>query len=287
MTSDVTLPTLTTGQFFGNSCREVITPSFRFAELVATVPEREVPRHTHDAPHFILVTEGIYVTAARNHKGLCSDGTLIFNPAGTTHRDCFRSTEGKFVSVSMGADAANLFESAGSVPVVVGSSSPSSLDGDVGDRILDEVRNSLSLRTPVLEGLGFELIALVSLTPERTTSRTLRGWLLQAREMIHDCADLGLTIAELADSAGVHPVYLARAYRRHFGCSPGESLRSIRLRRVRELLGGTNLPLVEIALQCGFSDQSQMTRAFSKIFRTSPARYRELRRRCLPDRLIE
>src|SRR4051812_36645979 len=117
MTSDVTLPTLSTGQFFGNSRREVITPSFRFAELVATVPEREVPRHTHDAPHFILVTEGIYVTAARNHQGLCSVGTLIFNPAGTTHRDCFRSRSGKFVSVSMDGDSASLFESAGSAPI--------------------------------------------------------------------------------------------------------------------------------------------------------------------------
>ena len=45
--------TLTDGRFFGLKSRVIETPSFLFSELDATVPEREVPRHTHNGPYFV------------------------------------------------------------------------------------------------------------------------------------------------------------------------------------------------------------------------------------------
>src|SRR5579872_5229961 len=120
MTTDQGVTVLGTGAFFGRARRSITTPSFLISKLQATVPERKVPRHTHDSSHFILVTRGVYRTEARNQKGLCSAGTLIFNPGGTTHRDCFRSDRGEFLSISPGLETSTLLEQASSVPLIIG-----------------------------------------------------------------------------------------------------------------------------------------------------------------------
>jgi AraC family transcriptional regulator len=279
MTIEPGPPDLRAGSLFGDSHRTISTASFRFADLDANVPEREVPKHTHDLPHFILVTHGVYLTEARNCKGPCSEGTLIFNPAGTTHRDCFLGKSGRFVSISLQDGIEGLLgRSSGDSVVLAGNGIRLLDDPLIAGRISRELRRGLPVGQVVLESLGLELIGHLGELEERAELRSVPDWLLRLREMMQDCSVQDLGMAELARLAGVHPVYLARAHRRHFGCTPGDYLRRCRLLRVQDLLSETTQPLVDIALQCGFSDQSQMTRLFSKHFGMPPARYRRLRR---------
>jgi AraC family transcriptional regulator len=72
----------------------------------------------------------------------------------------------------------------------------------------------------------------------------------------------------------VHPTTLARAYRRAYGCTVGERVRSLRLDyAARRLLDGGR-PLSDVALDAGFYDQSHFTRAFQRQFRMTPLQYR-------------
>jgi len=279
MTTPSLVPKLAAGAFFGDACHTVATPSFQFAALHAIVAEREVPVHTHETPHFIVVTNGIYITQARNQSGPCSTDTLIFNPAGTTHRDRFRGEKGTFVSISPGPSVSRFLDRASPISVAMaGKQSCSRDDSLIATRIVSELRRRSEFSAAVLESLGLELIGLSAGTEDRTASSTAPYWLVRVKEMIEDCAGQDLSIADLALSVGVHPVYLARSYRRYFRCSPGEYSRRRRLLRAQELVSRTDLPLVEIALRCGFADQSQMTRSFSAAFGIAPARYR--RRLC-------
>ncbi len=283
MLSDVAVPLLAPGAFFGDCCRGIATASFQFSELEATLPEREVPRHTHEAPHFILITSGLYVTQAHNHRGVCAAGSLIFNPTRTTHRDRFRSVRGRFLSISPSAEASRWLDRASPVPLLVAGEKSRVLDDPlIADRMMREMMRELRRSgfpsALVLEGLGLELIGLLCAAQESQASRFTPGWLRTAREMVEESFQTGVTIASLAAMVGVHPVYLARAYRRHFGCSPGQHLRQCRLIRVQGLLSRTNLPLAEVALQSGFADQSQMTKRFHEHFGLPPGRYRRLHR---------
>ena len=269
------MPTFAAGAFLGNACQILQTASFQFAELEATVPEREVPQHTHQAPHFVLVLRGIYLTEARNQNGPCSSSTLIFNPAGTTHRDCFRSRNGRFLSITPSLNGSRLLDRESPMARVVAGESVRSRDGKLITRAIErEFEREKHPSSLVLEGLGLELIGQLLRPEERIESRCIPEWLLRTKEMIEDCAGSEITIADLAATVAVHPVYLARAFRKHFGSSPGEYLRHSRLLRVRRLLIDTRLPLVEVALQCGFSDQSRMTHAFRSEFGIAPGRYR-------------
>jgi AraC family transcriptional regulator len=270
------IPTLPAGTFFGSACRTVETPSFHFAELEATVPDRQVSRHTHESAHFILVLSGVYSTEATNQDGPCSSATLIFNPAGTTHRDCLRSPNGRFLSITPGWKESKTLERSSLAARVIAGGSVNSTEATLITRPIErEFLGKEPPSTMVLEGLGLELIGQVARIWERIGSRHIPQWLRRTREMIEDSISSEITIAELASMAAVHPVYLARAFRKYFGTSPGEYLRRRRLLRAQRLLADTRLPLAEIALMCGFSDQSRMTHAFTNAFALPPGRYRQ------------
>lgn len=100
----------------------------------------------------------------------------------------------------------------------------------------------------------------------------------RAREYIHSALDRTVTLDELARHSGRDRWSLSRDFRLLFGTSPYRYLTMRRLDMVRALLtqGQT---LVSAALIAGFTDQSHMTRQFSKTYGLPPARWLNLQRR--------
>jgi AraC-like DNA-binding protein len=86
------------------------------------------------------------------------------------------------------------------------------------------------------------------------------------------------SLSELAALCGLSRSYFVRAFKQITGMPPHRWLLLQRVKRAQELLGGSKLPIVEIAAACGFADQSHLTRVFSKALGISPAAWRRLRR---------
>ncbi|HLT47909.1 MAG TPA: AraC family transcriptional regulator [Rubricoccaceae bacterium] len=99
-------------------------------------------------------------------------------------------------------------------------------------------------------------------------------WLRDVRDRLHDEAVRPPPAAALADEAGVHRVTLARAFRRHFGCSVTAYLRRLRVRAAAAALAATDAPLAAVALDAGFADQPHLTRAFRAAMGTTPGAFR-------------
>jgi AraC family transcriptional regulator len=87
------------------------------------------------------------------------------------------------------------------------------------------------------------------------------------------------TIAELARECGLSSGYFARAFRQTTGVTPHQWLIRKRVERARGLLLGNGLGLADIALVCGFVDQSHFTRVFAKFEGDSPGRWRQRNRK--------
>jgi len=100
-------------------------------------------------------------------------------------------------------------------------------------------------------------------------------WLEQVRESI-DAPASGLRLAAAARAARVHPVYLARMFRRHYGCSVGEMAKRGRLRLAARLLGEFDLSLADVAGEAGFSDQAHLCREFRHGTGVTPLQYRSV-----------
>ena len=115
----------------------------------------EVPRHTHEDAHFLLIVNGVYVTSARNIADFCSTSTLIFNPAGTTHRDRFKTRGGRFFTLSLKPEFFNRPENG----VRLINHSIGFHDGEVswlGSRLYRELQTMDGESPLMMEGLAFE-----------------------------------------------------------------------------------------------------------------------------------
>jgi AraC family transcriptional regulator len=86
------------------------------------------------------------------------------------------------------------------------------------------------------------------------------------------------TIAEVAQECGLSSGYFARAFRRTTGVTPHQWLVRKRVERARALLLQSALGLADIAVLCGFVDQSHFTRVFAKFEGDSPGRWRQKHR---------
>ena len=85
-----------------------------------------------------------------------------------------------------------------------------------------------------------------------------------------------MSLIALATLVGVHPSYLARMFRRHYGCSVGDYVVRLRLDfAIRELIN-SDLSLAEIASAAGFYDQSHFTHVFKFHFGITPSNLRAI-----------
>jgi AraC family transcriptional regulator len=266
-------PILSYGKFIGARRREIKTAGFCFAEIIDQT-DSEVPRHMHEDAHFCFILQGIYITNTRNKEHLCSTSTMLFHPAGTTHRDRFYSRGGRFFTVSLTRDT---LEHVQDHLDLVGHSLalPDHLVEWLGSKLYRELQTKDDLSSIVMEGMAFELLAY-TLRREMRPTRERPRWLRMAHELMRDRCGEHITISEIAKSVGVHPFHLSRTFREFYRCSPGEFLRSCRIETASDLLKGSDLPLAEVALQSGFSDQSQFTKSFKRKTGMTPREFRNL-----------
>jgi AraC-like DNA-binding protein len=75
----------------------------------------------------------------------------------------------------------------------------------------------------------------------------------------HFAQDIG--VEELAKQAGLSRAHLTRAFSRHFGVPPHVYLNAVRLRHARLAMAQGCAP-ADVALDCGFADQSHLNRRF-------------------------
>ena len=84
-----------------------------------------------------------------------------------------------------------------------------------------------------------------------------------------------VTAADMAREAGVSVSSVERLFRSTFGVTPLMYLRKIRLNAACRMLRRGQTSLATIARECGFHDQTGMTRAFRQELKITPLRYRQ------------
>jgi AraC family transcriptional regulator len=84
-----------------------------------------------------------------------------------------------------------------------------------------------------------------------------------------------LTLAQLAEAAGLSAYHFTRQFGARFGDSPMAYVRARRLSAAADRLCGEPSPtLIDLAFDCGFDSQEGFTRAFKRVFGVPPGRYR-------------
>ena len=94
----------------------------------------------------------------------------------------------------------------------------------------------------------------------------------EARHRFHE----NLTVTDMASKAGLSTPQLERLSSRVLGLSPKQLVMRFRLEEALKLLETSTLTLSEIALACGYYDQSSFTRHFKRVVGWSPSGWRTM-----------
>jgi transcriptional regulator GlxA family with amidase domain len=83
-----------------------------------------------------------------------------------------------------------------------------------------------------------------------------------------------LSLAVLADRAGMSERSFSRRYAEATGLTPARAIERLRLEAARRLLTETRLPAKRIAERCGFGSEETMRRSFLRLMAATPQDYR-------------
>jgi AraC family transcriptional regulator len=93
-------------------------------------------------------------------------------------------------------------------------------------------------------------------------------------ERIHEHIDQDLSVADLAEAAGLSTAYFSEAFRKATGCPPHQFLLRARVERAKELLRTSDKTIIEVALACGFQSSQQLAKVFQRLLKATPTNYR-------------
>ena len=99
---------------------------------------------------------------------------------------------------------------------------------------------------------------------------------VRAITLMQERVEQPLAIAEIARTLGCTQKHLERRFGAEFGAAPAVVYRHLRLAAARRLVENSDLPIAEVALRCGYSNASAMTRAFTLEFGANPRALRRL-----------
>jgi AraC-like DNA-binding protein len=144
--------------------------------------------------------------------------------------------------------------------------------GEVNQLLVERVM--LAVRAYLADKYG------LTASPPRDGGGLTAAQLHAAKQLLTAKIDENIPIADVALACGLSRQYFTKAFKAATGVTPRHWLQQYRVEMAMQLLGSTTLPIAEIAIECGFADQSHFTRVFSRFAGSSPRTWRKQGTRC-------
>lgn len=270
--------TLQNGSFYGGVRSRGGACGLTLAETTYE-PGFVVPPHDHVHPFFCLTLRGSFAEWFDARPWMATPATVFYHPAGAEHAEEFGHHGGSLFNIQLGREWLSRFATVDLHPPDQQVHATGGPLARIATTLLGEFRTGDTASEFVLDDLALALLAQVvgrAGADSGPEEHSRPGWLERAEAVLQDRVAEPMDIASIAAEVDVHPVYLARVFRRHYGCSPGERLRRIRIHRACLLLADSTQPLSSIAYATGYADQSHFTRHFKRAMGVTPGRYRRL-----------
>ncbi len=240
----------------------VVVPGWRAADAPAPPPLLEALRRVPErGGRLVSICSGVFVLAAAG---------VLDGKRATTHWRYAELLTRRYPDIRVDPDV--LYVDEGSVLTSAGSAAGLDLclhivRKDHGAAVANSVARRLVL-APHRDG-GQQQFVAMPIAREAGNGRlaALLDWL-----PAH--LDESLTVADLAQRAGMSLRAFQRRFRETLGTTPGEWLIRARVARARELAETTDLSVERIAAEAGFGSVETLRHHFRRLVGTTPARYR-------------
>jgi AraC family transcriptional regulator len=256
--------------------RQVILLATDFLGISCTEhsPQLSLAPHSHSVATITIVLGGGYWENLGSGDVVLPPMAVAIKPANTSHSNRVDERGARCLllelserSVDELRDARKLF------------TKPRTIDltrfGALALRLLAVHKDALSC-----EEVSLRLLAALNDEIGRSSTCSAGHWLERIRDRLHSEDNAAqISVRRLADEAGYHPVYLARAFKKRFGQSIGAYARGLRVSRTaRHIAASDSGSLSRIAQCCGYHDHSHLSNDFRDRTWMSPAEWRRLSR---------
>lgn len=266
----------TTSITFGEQLKKLEIGGFILTETFHA-PHLVLSRHDHECANINLTLKGSFREVFGNSPEESRPSSLLVKPAGESHANQYGDAGAHCLVIEVKPyylETVNRYSKLFETPAHI---QGGLLPAFVG-RIYKEFQTRQSASELMIEGLILEMLAETSRRNIKASSSVPPRRICEARDFIHDNFAQGINLSNVAATIGVNPTYLARMFRKHYGCSVGEYVRRLQLEFAAQKLIESEYSLAEIAAAAGFYDQSHFTNAFKLHAKLTPTEFRAVMR---------
>ncbi len=234
---------------------------------------QRVHRHAHPHTRFVLVLSGALIEIRGGETHRYGPSALLFRRAEEPH--AWLASNAGATCLVVDIDPAWYARAQTHAPVLAQSAT---FSGGFVVHLAHRLHGEFRLRDEVsrlaIESITLGVLAEASRRVTRAEERPAPAWLRQARAFVEAHFAEPLSLAAVAGEVGVHPVHLARTFRRVHDQTFAGYIRHLRVEFARRELAASEAPLGDIAMAAGFCDQSHFSRLFKQHTGLTPAEYR-------------
>jgi AraC family transcriptional regulator, glycine betaine-responsive activator len=106
--------------------------------------------------------------------------------------------------------------------------------------------------------------------------------LIKVAQLMEENIEKPLSLDQIASATSLSRRQIERLFKRHLNCVPKRYYLQMRLRRARELLLQTSMPIIDITTACGFQSPPHFSRCYRAQFGCPPSAERQSRQRGVP-----
>ena len=233
--------------------------------------ETSVAQSPHCHPHFsiTLITSGAVEEVSEDGASTGAPCSVVVKPAGHSHSDAYGLGGVKSFQINIASDA---------IPDFTRALRYGWYQGGPAARCMLSLVQVAKMESPPNQAImGRRLRELLATLCESQPSATAHDDPLEAFASALAANPQHVPpIHAVAQRLGMHPVSLARAFRRRFGCSITEFRRRHRVLGACADVASSKTSLADIAYAAGFADQPHFCRAFKMELGVSPGEYRRM-----------
>ena len=253
-----------------------------YSQTARQVPKNEY--HYHEDYEIMYLRRGSREVFVQSKKYRLTAGCLLFIEKDTIHKTNTISEEYErfvinftenYIQPTVKQHIAPLFEQAIYAPERI--SGIDRIFCSIWDE-WDRLRKNDDMSSELLKGYVNILLAMFI--------RNHDAWALDARvsnpaierlvQYINDNPHEEITLEGSARMLKISPSYLSKTFTKNTGFGFREYLMIVRIKKAKQLLETTDVPVRQIAFDCGFNDSNYFSSAFKKATGFSPLKYRKM-----------
>lgn len=237
----------------------------------------ELPRHHHEHAFLSFLLDGEYSEGDKQQWRDCHENTVTWHPRNDQHAVRHGTRPVTSLQVEFLEDEIEQISIRHHFPALRTSARMPSLRYHI-QSLVEEINTGDEWSEWAIRGGLLQIFSTLGRYENRQRGLSPESVVSHVNAVIEDACPETPDEQALTSGCGAGISHVAAIYRQMTGESIASVVRRRRISRACELLTTKDMPLAEVAVECGFYDQSHFTRMFSKLMKCTPGHFRRLQR---------